>query len=122
VLPAWAARAVTKLVEARVQQGARSGDYLFISFRGRGGRVPTDRPISPDGIYQLFKRYCAAVGAEHASPHSARATAITKLLADGVSFREVQEFSRHSSVQMVEVYDKRRIAVDENPGRTLDYK
>ena len=55
------------------------------------------------------------------SPHSARATAITKLLSDGFSHREVQEFSRHASIQMVEVYDKRRISIDDNPASDLDY-
>lgn len=49
----------------------------------------------------------AGLDPRHYTPHSARATAITKLLADGVPHREVQEFSRHSSVRMVERYDKR---------------
>jgi hypothetical protein len=48
-------------------------------------------------------------------------TAISKLLSDGISHREVQEFSRHSSVQMVELYDKRRIGVEDNPGKKLEY-
>lgn len=121
VLPPWAGENVAKLVELRKLQGASQGDFLFNSYRGRGGKIPTQDPISADGIYLLFKAYCKQLGLDHASPHSARATAITKLLTDGVSFREVQEFSRHSSVQMVEVYDKRRISVDENPGKDLSY-
>ncbi len=55
------------------------------------------------------------------SPHSARATAITKLLDSGFSHRDVQEFSRHASVQMVEIYDKRRLQVDESPAKKLEF-
>lgn len=121
-LPEWAAKIVKKLAAQRRAEGAEEGDYLCISYRGRGGAVPTRERVSASGIYKLFKAYCrkAGVGA-HITPHSARATAITKLLADGVPHRQVQEFSRHSSVQMVEAYDKRRMGVDENPGKKLEY-
>ncbi len=121
-LPKWAAEVIERLVKQRVKEGALAGDRLFVSYTGRGGKVATKSPISPSGIYSLFRRVCDAAGAgEHLSPHSARATAITRLLAEGVPHREVQEFSRHSSIQMVELYDKRRIGVDENVGRGLDY-
>ncbi len=121
-IPPWAAVTVKKLLVHRLSEGAKSGDYLCVSYRGPQGLLATNQPISGSGIYRLFKGYCTAAGAgAFCTPHSARATAITKLLTDGVSHREVQEFSRHASVQMVEVYDKRRIGVDQNPGRKLTY-
>lgn len=122
-LPPWAAQAVTKLVQARIRQGAGAGDYLFVGYTGQAGKSPTENPISTVGLYKLFKHYCALAGAgKHVSPHSARATAITRLLAAGIPHRQVQEFSRHSSIQMVELYDKRRIGVDENPAKDLDFE
>lgn len=121
-LPTWAAATVTKLVQARVKQGAGAADYLFVGYTGQAGKTPTEDPVSPVGLYKLFKHYCRLAGAgKFVSPHSARATAITKLLADGIPHRQVQEFSRHSSIQMVELYDKRRIGVDENPAKDLDF-
>jgi len=121
-LPKWAADVLVRLVGQRASEGAAAGDRLFVSYTGRGGKIATNSPISPSGIYSLFQRCCAAAGAgPHLSPHSARATAITRLLAEGIPHREVQEFSRHASIQMVELYDKRRIGVDNNPGRKLDY-
>jgi len=121
-IPNWVSQTVWKLVESRRKQKASDGDYLVISYRGRGGKIPVESPLSAVGLYKLFKRYCRLAGAgAFVSPHSARATAITKLLDDGLSHREVKEFSRHSSVQMVEVYDKRRVGVDQNPGKKLDY-
>ena len=87
------------------------------------GCANSQKPISDTGVYLLFKHYCQVVGAgTHATPHSARATAITKLLADGIPHRQVQEFSRHASIQMVEWYDKRRFSVDENAGVGLEYE
>lgn len=121
-LPPWAAEPVRKLVMQRLTEGAKSGDYLFVSYRGPGGKFPTNKPFSTSGLYRLFLSYCRQAGIkDFVSPHSARATAITKLLSDGFSHREVQEFSRHSSIQMVEVYDKRRLSIDENPGRILKF-
>ena len=121
-LPAWSANHVLALVKHRKQEGAKSGDYLFMSFRGRSKHTIGKKPLTSSGIYHLFKRYVQqAGGSQYASPHSARATAITRLLDKGLSHRMVKEFSRHSSVEMVEVYDKRRLSVDESPGVDLDF-
>ena len=121
-LPGWAADNILAQVAIRKREGAYPGDYLFTSYRGPAGQARTEKPLSTSGVYKLFKSYCLRAGAGHfATPHSARATAITKLLADGLNHREVQEFSRHASVQMVEVYDKRRLGVDKNPAKTLNY-
>lgn len=122
-LPKWAADVVWQLRDHRLQSGAKGADPLFLSHTGRGGTSPTVRAISASGVYKLFLHYCHAAGVEDSiTPHSARATAITKLLAQGIPHRMVKEFSRHASIQMVELYDKRRIGVDENPAKDLDFE
>ncbi|MFN4894539.1 MAG: tyrosine-type recombinase/integrase [Pseudomonadota bacterium] len=121
-LPDWAAAPLWELIAERKRDKAADGDYLFVGFTGRAGQVTSGKPISDTGVYILFKKYCNAAGAgAFATPHSARATAITKLLADGIPHREVQEFSRHASIQMVEWYDKRRFDVEQSPARGLNY-
>lgn len=121
-LPDWSAIRMWRLYEQRKKDGAGSGDFLFVSFRGKKGDTHTSDPVSTSGLYSLFKRYVQlAGGSAHASPHSARATAITRLLDKGLSHRMVKEFSRHASVEMVEVYDKRRLSVDESPAKDLDF-
>lgn len=121
-LPAWAAQAVWELVDERHKANASDDDPLFVSWTGRGGLIATNRPMSDASVYLIFKRACEAAGLSGAyTPHSARATAITKLLADGTPHREVQEFSRHKSVQMVEWYDKRRFGVDKSPAKGLSF-
>ncbi len=121
-LPDWAAELLWLYINERKANGGGDADYLFVSFTGQAGRTPTTRPMSDTGVYLLFKQACIAAGAgQHATPHSARATAITKLLADGVPHREVQEFSRHSSIQMVEWYDKRRFDIEQSPAKNLSF-
>lgn len=121
-LPKWAAETVWALVEERLEAGAAADDPLFVTWTGRGGSIATERPMSCASVYLIFKRACEAAGLSGAyTPHSARATAITKLLADGTPHREVQEFSRHKSVQMVEWYDKRRFGVDKSPAKGLNF-
>jgi len=122
-LPTWAADALDLVVADRQLEGAFAGDPLFVAFKGKGmGRSSPREPISETALYRMFKQACMASGAGiFVSPHSARATAITKLLTEGLTHREVQEFSRHSSIQMVEVYDKRRYSVDQNSARKLKF-
>jgi integrase len=122
-LPSWAAEPLWDLIAERKRERATEGDYLFLGYTGRAGQRASGNPISDTGVYLLFKQYCMAAGAgAFATPHSARATAITKLLADGIPHREVQEFSRHASIQMVEWYDKRRFDVEQSPARGLSYE
>ena len=121
-LPPWAAEPVWELIRERKTSGAGDADYVFVGFTGRAGATVTTKPMSDTGLYLLFKQYCMAAGAgSFATPHSARATAITKLLTDGIPHREVQEFSRHSSIQMVEWYDKRRFDVEQSPAKGLSF-
>jgi integrase len=122
-IPDWAAEAISVLIEDRRAQKASDGDYLFVGFTGRAGKSVTDKPMSDTGLYLVFKQYCMAAGAgAYVTPHSARATAITKLLSDGVPHRVVQEFSRHASIQRVEWYDKRRFDVEQSPAKGLSYE
>lgn len=78
-------------------------------------------PWSISSAHRTFKRYCVECGLPAYSPHCARATAITKLLESGLSHRDVSTFSRHSSVQMVERYDKRRLSVTDAVAKKLDF-
>lgn len=78
--------------------------------------------ISGSGVWLVFKRYLKQAGIfGRYSPHSARATAITALLDRGHTHRDVQRFSGHSSVAMVELYDRRKNDVTKNPGLRLVY-
>jgi integrase len=78
--------------------------------------------MSESTLYRRFKEICVRVGLEgDFTPHCARATAITQLLNQGFSHRDIKEFSRHSSIQMVEQYDKRRTSIDDSIAKKLSF-
>lgn len=120
VLPEWARANVERLLAQRRREGATDRHPLFVMYFGETERVATTSRMSTSTAYRIVKRYCAAVGlSKNFTPHSLRATAVTKLLSDGVDYRAVQEFSRHASTRMVEVYDKRTYSIENHPGKKL---
>lgn len=72
--------------------------------------------------WHVFRKWCFVATGERYHPHCARATAITRLLSDGVQIEIVQLFSRHKKIESVQVYDRRRKSVEDNPGLQLVYK
>jgi integrase len=116
VLPKWAAARVAALVALRRRDGAGGDDWLF------PGRDP-GRKINDRNARQLFKRLLieAELDPVRYSPHSARATAITRLLTSGADYGDVKSFARHRSFSMVEAYDRRRKALASAAGLRLKY-
>lgn len=120
-LPQWSHEHVLLALETRKKEGALQHHPLVTHYRGEL-ELATNEPIDDKTLYRYFKKYCRLAGLPTTlTPHSARATAVTKLLQDGMSYREVQEFSRHASVTMVEVYDKRVFGVERSPAKKLSY-
>lgn len=113
------AERVQALVKHRQRDGAKAEDPLFVVYL-QGG-TPRGR-MSDSTIYRTWKLHCARVGLpRHISPHSARVTAVTRLLDQGYSHREVKELSRHGSVAMVERYDRKRCDIDDSIASKIFY-
>ena len=104
-LPEWAALALSSHLKASPPQ---EGGRLF--------------KISPRHLRRRIVDLMHKAGIKGRSVHSLRVTAITEALRQGAGHYEVQAMSGHSSVQMVERYDRRRVAVEENPSLKLTYK
>lgn len=119
-IPEWAFKNIFDYVEQRKKELAKSPDPLFTMYEVARG--PTHTHISDKSMERIWNKYrdMAKLPAS-ITTHSARATAITKLLSDGMSYREAQEFSRHASVAMVEQYDKRIFGVDKSPAKKLAF-
>lgn len=119
VLGHWINPIMENLLNQRAQDGAEAKDPLITAIQN--GKPLASRP-NRKWVYKIFCKYAELVGyGKGYSPHSARATAITKLLADGHTYREVQEFSRHASIAMVEHYDKRKFGIENHPGKKLHF-
>lgn len=85
---------------------------------------PTDKlfDLSLEGLHKVWKRICWKSGVKDYGLHSARCTSINRLLDMGYSHAEVRKFSRHSSVAMVERYERRESHPANNPGRSISYE
>ncbi len=85
-----------------------------------------NKPISPDGIYQVVKHYAQKVGISGEvpgfSPHSLRTTAITNALEHGAELSEAQKWAGHSDISTTRIYDKRRHRPENSPTYRIKYK
>lgn len=118
-LPDWAWERLWEVVALRRREVGRACEnYRHAIFVARYGSKA--RPLSDSTIYRIFKRYVDPY-CPGAAPHSARATAVTRLKAMGLDDRDVATFLRHRSINQVQVYDKRIRSVIDNPGRKLSY-
>jgi integrase len=116
-LPRWAGEAFSMLVSQRKSEGGIEEDPLF-PFYYQTGKIRGR--LSVETVYRLFRDHCRQLGIK-AAPHSARATAATKLLDQGYNDRDVALFLGHATSAMVQTYDKRRREIEENPGKKLDF-
>jgi len=122
-LAPWAAERVAALVRQRQTEGAASGDLLFVSYGGRGLWKKYDgKPLLPRRVNRDLKKYARDCGITTAvSSHWGRCSGICRLLESGVDHAAVRLVSRHASIQMVELYDRRRREIDDSAALKLSY-
>jgi len=66
------------------------------------------RPLHPDLIDRIVRKYVCAIGlARGFSAHSMRATFITRTLENGASLEEVQRAAGHADASTTKLYDRR---------------
>lgn len=120
-LPEWAAKEITEHYNNRIADGANPNEPLWPIYIGKNEDPTTG--LSTSTIQRLFKYYCRICGLSESnfSVHSARATATTKLRTDGASKEEAQQFLRHSSTKMVDIYDKRQNGIEEQIAKKVKY-
>jgi integrase len=107
--------------DLRRKDGALNEDP-FLSGYTPNGQACSNRPIKAGRMLDIFYALTKEVLGKELGTHSMRATAITKLLADGVPHRQVQDFSRHATVSMVELYDKMLYQIDDSPAKKMSYQ
>lgn len=106
--------------QIRLLEGAKPGDP-FLTAYDFTNTYPTHKHINRKRMYNIFIALCEKVLGRSLGTHSMRATAITKMIADGVPHRRVQDFSRHGTISMVELYDKLLNDIDNSPAKNLSF-
>lgn len=104
-LATWAAESVTRLIEQRIAEKAKSTDPLFVQYRQKCQPLNYNIPVRT--FDRIFKKYVAELKDGIYSPHSARATAISFLWHTETDSRRIQEFARHADFSSTIVYDRR---------------
>lgn len=120
VIADWASEFVWAWYDRRKAERASDNDF-FICPLWRHGTTHRAGEVDGTSVYMWLKEYLALAGLDpnKYSPHSARTTAVTRLLDQGTPYNLVKDYSRHSTVLMVEKYDKRRTEIDDCAGSTL---
>lgn len=85
-------------------RGLESG-FLFCSIKGKAVRVKIK--VDPKTVNLHIAEYCRKAGIPRFTSHSGRVTAVTKALEKGYSYEAVKAMTGHSSITMVERYDRR---------------
>lgn len=81
---------------------------LFRPLKHNGKRQEARRPMSPDNIDRIVRRYAQRIGMERGhSAHSMRATFITTALENGASLEDVQKAAGHRDPSTTKLYDRR---------------
>lgn len=80
------------------------------------------RALSRRHVERIVAHWGDFTGVGHLTPHDLRRTAVTKLLNDGCSYREVQMVTKHRDPKTVMRYDKQRENLGNNPVNFLSYE
>lgn len=115
VLAKFAHKYVSQLVLQRKREEATDADPLLVCYREDGS---IRGPLSVASLYRTFRNAMKQLGID-AAPHAARAAFATQLKRLGVDDREVAAALGHGSANMVHVYDKRRMTLEESPALML---
>jgi integrase/recombinase XerD len=95
-------------------------DFLFQASKRASGGGPA-KPLSHTSLGYIVKKWCRQINmGKRITPHSARASYISCLLANGVDLYDVAKAVAHSSTNTTSRYDKRKRNFRQSPLFKLD--
>lgn len=107
--------------QERIDEGATSKDIFLTSYDWKNEKA-SGLPLGRKRMLEMFWGLCETVLGKKLGTHSMRATAITKMIDDGIPHRKIQDFSRHSTVSMVELYDQMLYSIDDSVAKKVSFK
>jgi site-specific recombinase XerD len=80
-------------------------------------------PVSDKAIYRMVKRYTKELGIEkNLSPHSCRASIISKMFEENIPAIDIARFAGHTSINTTMLYDKNRQGHNNSPVYKVEFK
>jgi integrase len=70
--------------------------HVFTAFTDKAGTFGPDRPMTAQAIYDVFRATAEAALGTHLTPHDARRTLLTELLATGTPLHDAQAQAGHA--------------------------
>lgn len=105
-------REAHRLILAWLEARPIASEYIFTSFDGRGQR-PATRPLTPEAIWKIVRKYAQAVGLDDVKPHDFRRFVGTQLAHNDI--RRAQKALGHKRIETT----ARHYVLDElEPGLT----
>jgi integrase/recombinase XerD len=80
-----------------------------------------NKPLSKRHVQRIVAHWGDFCGLGKLTPHDLRRTAVTKLLNDGCTYRQVQMVTKHKDPKTIMRYDRARENLDNNPVNFLNY-
>ncbi len=97
-------------------------DWVFRPTKNPSDPGNLDRKLNPKAIDYIVKTYAKKANIfKRISAHSARATYIGSALQNGMSLWKIAQDVGHSSVKTTEMYNKRKLSLEESPVFNLGF-
>ena len=121
-LSGWVQEKVSALLKQRTNDlgvNLNPTAFLICGYAGTPVRA-NNLAMDEKTLYRTFKKYAVEAGLpETISPHSARATWVTKARSMGIDPKEIQKDSGHASIQSIENYDKRYLEISDGAAKQI---
>ncbi len=120
----WVVKNLTALIVQRTKELSDSiqpNSLLFVGYFGNP-KKPNEKVIPAKTLYSIFMRNIREAGLpETITPHSARATFVTKARSMNIDAKQIQKDTGHASIQSIEGYDKRYLNLSDGAAKQIEY-
>jgi site-specific recombinase XerD len=105
---------------ASIDRVITADQYLFQPSKNPIG--DNNKKMSTTSVRYIISKACKRAGiSKRISAHSARASYISAALEGGADMLHVSQDVGHSSVQTTEIYNKRRLSIENSPSLKIKY-
>ena len=118
-IPAQLEVIISKHISVNVNGFLRAREDVKVPLFGQ--RRDPLKPIHPETVRKLVRKYCRRAGIKEVSPHSLRTTATSNAIDQGCNFVELQYAMGWSSSEMVKRYDRRRSEIKNSAVWKINY-
>lgn len=111
---------ILRYFKIRLSESPNLNSPLITTYDRKSNKA-TNKAQTRRNATRSFYGYAKLCKMKNVSPHSLRASAITRLLSTHKDPRLAQEFARHSDMTTTLIYDRRHFSVENSPANLLKF-